>query len=259
MTEELYVESSGRGSPLVMIHGWGTHGGIWESCLPALEQRWRVIRPDLPGHGRSPPVAGGSDLDALTEVLARHCPRQMVLLGWSLGGLIAIRMAHRLPQRIRALVLVATTPRFVTAVDWPCAVGPEVLASFGEGLARDYRRTVRDFLSLQVRGDERAGELLKELKSRVFAHGDPDPQALAGGLRVLGESDLRADLAAMKTRTLLVTGDRDRITPPEATRRMHEALEGSVFFPIEGASHAPFLSHREEFLGAVTDFLEDMR
>ena len=48
MTVDLYVESSGKGAPLVMLHGWGMHGGIWEDCVPSLAAGWRVIRPDLP-------------------------------------------------------------------------------------------------------------------------------------------------------------------------------------------------------------------
>lgn len=254
--DSLYVESTGTGLPLVMLHGWGMHGGIWDDCVPELARRWRVVRPDLPGHGRSRGIPTSADLDTLAESVASHCPRDMILVGWSLGGLIALGIARHLPQRVRRLVLVASTPRFVTGPGWPYGVEPAVLESFGRGLSSDYRRTVRDFLSLQVRGDERAVELLRDLKARVFAHGDPDPRALRNGLELLAQTDLLGSLDSIARPTLVIAGDRDRITPPEAGMRMAEAIPGSSFVCIEGASHAPFLSHRNEFLEALAVFLE---
>ena len=259
MTVDLYVESSGKGAPLVMLHGWGMHGGIWEDCVPSLAAGWKVVRPDLPGHGRSPAVPARADLDSLCEVVASNCPREMVLIGWSLGGLIAIRIARRLPQRIRGLVLVAATPRFVSGPDWPCGVDAPVLESFGRGLATDYRKTVRDFLTLQVRGDDRAVELLRTLRKRVFAHGDPDPRALRLGLDLLAETDARPDLPQIKPATLVISGERDRLTPPEAGRLTAEAIPDARFCAIAGAAHAPFLSHREEFLAELTRFLGQRR
>jgi pimeloyl-[acyl-carrier protein] methyl ester esterase len=181
----------------------------------------------------------------------------MILLGWSLGGLIAIRLARRLPQRIHRLVLVGTTPRFVTGPDWPWAVEPPVLQSFGQNLAGDYRRTVRDFLALQVRGDEHALELLRTLKRRVFAHGEPDPGALRQGLELLAKTDLRADLPHIRLPTLVIAGERDRLTPAEAGARLAEAIAGACFMSIPGAAHAPFLSHRRQFLDGLTQFLDD--
>lgn len=259
MTEELYVEASGTGVPLVMLHGWGMHGGVWDDCIGSLETRCRVFRPDLPGHGRSPALPGQSDIDELSAAVARHCPRKMILLGWSLGGLIAIRLAQRLPQRIRALVLVGTTPRFVTGPDWPWAVELPVLESFGRDLADDYRRTVRDFLALQVRGDEHALELLRTLKSRVFAHGEPNAGALRQGLELLARTDLRKDLSRIRLPTLVIAGERDRLTPPEAGAWAAEAIDGARFLSIRGAAHAPFLSHRRQFLEGLTQFLEQVR
>jgi pimeloyl-[acyl-carrier protein] methyl ester esterase len=256
VTDTLYVQSTGTGHPLVMLHGWGMHGGIWDDCVPDLARSWRVIRPDLPGHGRSCGISGSSDLDTLAESVASHCPREMVLVGWSLGGLVALSITRHLPQRVRRLVLVASTPRFVAGAAWPWGIAPSVLESFGRGLSTDYRRTVRDFLTLQVRGDERAVELLRDLKARVFAHGDPDPRALRQGLDLLAASDLVGCLGKINRPTLVISGERDRITPPEAGMRMAEAIPGSRFLSIGGASHAPFLSHRNEFLKALAAFLQ---
>ena len=252
--DELYIESSGQGPSLVMLHGWGMHGGIWDNCVPELEEHVRISKIDLPGHGRSPRLSGVADMGALVEIIARHCPRRMTLMGWSLGGIIAMEIARRLPGRVDRLLLIATTPRFVTAPDWPCGVDPTVLANFAAGLSEDYRRTIRDFLMLQVQGDDRAPELLRQLKQRVFAHGDPDPKALGQGLDILAGADLRAVLDQVACPALIVSGERDRLTPPEAGRRLAGMLPDAHYVEIKRAAHAPFLSHRREFVSAVAAF-----
>jgi len=255
---ELHVESAGQGSPLVLIHGWGLHGGIWSDLVPRLSQHWRVICPDLPGHGASPRT-GKLDLDRLVEAIAFNAPRRATYLGWSLGGLVAMELARRLPQRVERLVLMATTPRFLNGPGWPCGVAPDVLESFGTGLAADYRKTVRDFLTLQVRGDSHATELLRTLRRRVFAHGEPDPRALAQCLEVLAISDLRPGLAQITQASLVMAGEHDRLCPAEASRRLATALPHAELSVIEGAAHAPFLSHRDAVLARLQAFLDTER
>ena len=255
MSIELHVESAGQGSPLVLIHGWGLHGGIWSELLPRLSQRWRVICPDLPGHGASPRTSR-LDLDRLVEAIAFNAPRRATYLGWSLGGLVAMELARRLPQRVERLVLLSTTPRFLNGPKWPCGVAPDVLETFGTGLAADYRKTVRDFLTLQVRGDSHATELLRTLRRRVFAHGEPDAPALAQCLEILASSDLRPGLAQIPQATLVMVGEHDRLCPAEASRRLATALPRAELSVIAGASHAPFLSHREAVLERLQAFLD---
>lgn len=254
MSVELHVESAGHGPPLVLIHGWGLHGGIWSDLLPELTRRCRVICPDLPGHGASPRIPG-LDLDRLVELVAFNAPRKAAYLGWSLGGIVAMELARRLPQRVERLVLMATTPRFLQGPGWPCGVAPDVLDSFAMGLADDYRKTVRDFLTLQVRGDSHAAELLRSLRHRVFAHGEPDPAALSDCLKVLAGTDLRDRLAEIDHPALVVAGENDRLCPAEASVRMSRMLAGSALQVIGGAAHAPFLSHRREVLDALQNFL----
>lgn len=254
MSMELHVESSGQGPALVLIHGWGLHGGIWSDLLPQLSRRHRVICPDLPGHGASPRTAG-LDLHKLVEAVAYNAPRRATYVGWSLGGLIAIELARRLPQRVERLVLMAATPKFVSSADWPCGVAPDVLESFGTELTADYRKTVRDFLTLQVRGDSHAVELLRTLRRRVFAHGEPDPGALADCLDVLGDTDLRDRLSAIHHPALVLAGEHDRLCPAEASRRLAATLPNAELEVIAGASHAPFLSHRNAVLERLQAFV----
>jgi pimeloyl-[acyl-carrier protein] methyl ester esterase len=252
---KLHVEIRGDGPDLVLLHGWALHGGMWGPWLDELAGNARLHLVDLPGHGESPWPAGLRDLDGLARAVYPAVPRGAALLGWSLGGMIAIAFARRHPRRLRALVLIATTPKFVAGPDWEHGMRPEVFEDFTRGLTENYGATVQNFLTLQSRGDERALETLRMLRTRLAARGEPDPRALAAGLSVLREADLRDDVPRVDLPALLLAGEHDRLTPPEASRAIATALPSARFRLIERSGHAPFLSHPVEVLGEVRGFL----
>ncbi len=239
----------------VMLHGWALHGGIWGPWLDGLALQARLHVVDLPGHGRSEWPAGVHDLEGLARAVSPHVPADAAWLGWSLGGLVALELARQQPGRARALVLVATTPRFLAGPDWEHGLQPEILDTFTQGLAGDYRATVQNFLALQTRGDERAREALRLLRSQLASHGEPDPRALRTGLEILRNTDLRDALPRIAAPALVVAGEHDRLTPASAGRELAAALPAARFELIERSGHAPFLSHPGEMLAVVTGFL----
>ena len=252
----LHVEIRGAGPDLVLLHGWALHGGMWGPWLDGLAKRARLHVVDLPGHGRSAWAAGLRDLAALARAVYPAVPRGAALLGWSLGGMVALELARQHQRHLRALVLVATTPKFLAGPDWEHGLEPAVLDEFSVGLSGDYRRTVQNFLALQTRGDEHALETLRMLRGRLASHGEPDSAALAAGLGILRDADLRDSLPRIALPALVVAGEHDRLTPPEAGRALAACLPAARFRLVERSGHAPFLSHPAEVLGEVTAFLE---
>ncbi len=252
---KLAVNIAGSGPDLVLLHGWGLNSRIWDSAAGPLTATYRVHRIDLPGHGASEWRAGLTALDDWVRAVAPYVPRDAIVVGWSLGGLVALRLAALAAERIARLVVVSTTPRFVTAEDWVPAMTPTVLANFGTRLRDDFRGTVQDFLTLQVRGEERELAALRELRQRLHAGGMPQPAALEAGLEILRTTDLRAALRAIEQPTLIVAGEHDRVTPPGAARFLAEQVPAATLAVIRRAGHAPFISHAEEFLAVLHDFL----
>lgn len=252
----LHVETAGQGPSLVLLHGWGMHSGIWSTLLPELVRQFRVTCVDLPGHGRSPPPAGPFGLESTADAVAAVAPRGAAWLGWSLGGQVALAAALA-GADIRRLVLVATTPRFVAAPDWPWGMAAATLAGFAASLAEDHRKTVRDFLVLQLRGDRHAAARLGELRRTLEQRAEPEPDALRAGLDILATTDLRNLLDTVRQPALVVAGERDRLTPAGAGRRLAAGLPGGRLLALPGAAHVPFLSHPEAFVAAVTEFLMD--
>ena len=249
---KLYTETTGSGPDLFLVHGWGMNAAVWDGLRDALQTHYCVTCVDLPGHGRSAP--GGFDTDSAAQALLDAAPPRATWIAWSLGGQMALNAASRAPERIARLSLVASSPRFVRGPDWPCAIAAEVLEQFMEELRRDVRATLNRFLALQVRGSEAAGATLRDLRGRLFAHGDPDPAALASGLAILRDTDLRAALASLRIPAQFILGERDTLMPAAVAAQIPSNAHAEV---IQGAGHAPFLSHPQAFLEKLLPFLQD--
>lgn len=251
----LFSETSGQGPGLVLLHGWGAHSGVWAGLRERLAEHFSVTCIDLPGHGHSPYQAGVMDsLPALAEAVLAIAPLNASWLGWSLGGLVAQQAALLEPGRIDKLILLDSTPSFVSREGWPCALEPAVFEAFYQDLINDSRATLLRFIALQTRGSKQASEDARLLR-RVLLHPAPVSEALQAGLQLLRQADLRGQLAMIKTPTLLLAGARDTLLPQQALAEMAKLFPNAVFEIIEKAGHAPFLSHHDETLHAINAFL----
>ena len=255
MMKKLHTQSSGSGPDLVLIHGWGLHAGVWDGFVPLLEPYFRVLRVDLPGHGSSDSYAA-TTLDDMAAAVLAAAPANAAWLGWSLGGLVALRAALQAPARVRALLLLASTPCFVRRPDWPCAMLPALLDTFATELQQDYLRTLNRFLALQVRGSDNSGAVLRMLRAQLLAKGEPSPAALQAGLDILRNTDLRDELGALDCPALVVAGERDTLVPVAAARATATLMPTASVEVVAGAGHAPFIARPEAVAGLLQAFLQ---
>jgi pimeloyl-[acyl-carrier protein] methyl ester esterase len=179
------------------------------------------------------------------------------VLGWSLGGIIAQHWAFRSPLKVERLVLVASTPCFTEREDWLFGMPGETLQQFAAELEKNHAATLRRFLALQLRGSEHERELLAALREKLFSRGEPQLAALRGGLHILRDADLREQAPAITQPTLAIAGQRDKLTPPEASHYLAQVMPNARVVEIEGAAHAPFLSHPDIFVAQVRKFLKN--
>jgi len=252
----LFIDVQGKGPDLVMLHGWGLHGGLFGPVIEPLAEHFRLHLVDLPGHGRSPMIEGGYTLERVAETVSDAVPDEANWLGWSLGGRIALTAA-RDGAPIDRLILVGANPCFTQKPDWPHAMPEAELEQFAASLRDNYKVTLQRFLAVQSRGSERAREELRSLRESLFSHGEPDPAALAGGLEILRGADLRPVLADIKQATLVRHGERDTLAPLAAAEYTAAQLPNSQLEVIKGAGHAPFISHPDAFVSAVESFLHE--
>lgn len=253
----LYVTTAGAGPRLVLLHGWGLNSRVWDAILPRLNRRFTTACIDLPGHGASSWPPEFHDIDSLADLIAPHVAKDSLLLGWSLGAMAALVLAERHPDLIKSLVLVASTPKFLRSEDWPYGVEAGALREMAARLTTDLNGTVRDFLALQVHGDEHARDALKSLREKVRTGGEPNSAALSAGLQTLAATDLRSGLASIDVPALVICGERDRLSHPLAGEALAASLPNARFHLMKRAAHAPFLSHEDEFCTALEDFLSE--
>jgi pimeloyl-[acyl-carrier protein] methyl ester esterase len=251
----LNTESLGHGPELAMLHGWGMHAGFLEAFASRLADRHRLTLVELPGHGRSPWDPAWTSFEHWVEASLQAAPPRAIWLGWSLGGLLGLGAALAAPQRVERLLLVASTPRFTRTDDWPAAMPGETLAQFADTLAIDPSATLQRFLALQVRGGESARDLLRELQRRLGERTAAQAPALARGLEILANTDVRRELAMLACPNRWLFGARDTLVPAAVATAVCAACPTAQVVSLTGAGHAPLLSHPAACLASIEEFL----
>lgn len=253
----LFTETAGNGPPLLFIHGWGMHGGFWASTAEQLRPDFTTTLLDLPGHGHSPLPYGNFELPTLVNEISDLIKENTTLIGWSLGGMIAMEIARQFPQHISRLILVASTPQFHTTPDWPHAMATDTLASFAQQLDYHADRTLRRFLALQAHNCSNARQITRTMQTLLRSREMPNLQALQDGLAILRNANLRPSLPLINCPILIIHGDRDAIIPCQVTQAFSQHMVNVQIEIIPSASHIPFLTHPGEFIRAIQGFCRD--
>lgn len=234
---------------VVFLHGWGGDSRCWEPLLEeltALPQTPVCI--DLPGFGRR---AGEDwpDSESLLADLEARLPENCLLVGWSLGGMLAVQLAARSPK-VRALATIAANGCFVSSDGWP-GMAPEVFTQFCGAQRSEPQKNWQRFCSLQARGDSAMRSVLKTLKSW---QPDAMPASWDDALACLGQLDNRASLAQLPIPALHIFGAEDALVPAAAAEQVR-ALGCSVEV-VEEAGHCPHLSNPKMVARLLQELLQ---
>lgn len=246
----LWAESSGSGTPVVLLHGAGMDSRLWDAVAPGPARRHRVVRFDARGLGRSTaPVRPFSDVDDLRRVLDHFGLRRAALVGLSMGGETALDFALAHPDRVAALALVGSS---VSGYDWPEASG--ALAAYDAARReRDAAALARLELSVPASLGRTAsgGELIEAMVSdnahrRVVSEQYMLPPPVP---------DAAARLGAIAVPTLVVHGDRDHPEIGVIARRPAAAVPGARGHLLPDADHYPPLRTPERLTGLLLEHL----
>ena len=258
MVQKIECYEQGCGETLTLIHGWGMSAAVFEPLVECLSAHFRVMRVDLPGYGGSDWIDRADfdeQFDAQVDALSRVLP-ESVLVGWSMGGLYALRLAQRYPQRFHKLILLSCNPCFVQRDDWPCAVPASVFSEFSDALGKDRGATIRRFLGLQMRGSEQARQLTRLISGLLLDAGEPNPAALRFGLDLLLRHDARAELGALEQPVMSILGERDMLVPAALAQQLHRVNSSIRVECLPRSAHAPFLSHPDKVADLISEFIK---
>ena len=248
--------------PVVLLHGWGLNSGVWQPLLELFNQdkesNYQLITIDLPGFGIN------SSVDIQPYSLANVChhieqviTQPAIYLGWSLGGLIATEMTLKYPEKVLALITVASSPYFVEEEhnNWP-GIKESVLDSFHKQLAKDTAKTINGFLKIQAMGSPHIRQDLKLITQLVMAHAMPSQKTLADSLALLSHCDLRQKLSTIKKPFLRLYGQNDSLVPKTVIEKINSLAPNSDQHLFNQASHAPFISQLDDFHQVLFSWLE---
>jgi pimeloyl-ACP methyl ester carboxylesterase len=218
---------------LVLLHGWGADGRIWQRQVMAFEGRTTVLTPTLPAW----------DTDLLADYLQKEPHADRVLVGWSLGGMLLIDTLSQLETSPDTVVLVAAAASFCRRPGYPWGLEPAVVRAMRRGLRNHPRRVLEDFAHSCLGPGEEA------FRAEAAAHFEDTayPENLAPGLDYLLHKDLRDRLPRLRVRIIIVQGDEDRIVPPAQAQFLRERIPGARLELLEGAGHLPFFTQEQAF------------
>jgi pimeloyl-[acyl-carrier protein] methyl ester esterase len=286
----MITRSLGNGPDLALIHGWGLGSAAWAPVVAALAQRCRVHLIDLPGYGmpagrmdkqpaqvqaeeaheqtlsghaprRTPFDAASDDTLSFTrtaEALVASLPENCILCGWSLGGMLALQAALLAAQRVKGLILIGSTPSFTQRADWTHAQPPALLDTFSDAVSRNAAMTLQRFIALLNQGDAQARPLGRAMVQQLLAARLPDTATLLAGLGWLRDVDLRAQIPAITTPTLLIHGEHDPLMPLAAAEWLTEQLPRARREVFAASAHAPFFADPARFATLAGDFCDEI-
>jgi malonyl-CoA O-methyltransferase len=198
--------------PIVLIHGWGCDASVWQSLMPFLNKYADIITLDI--------RYSYKNVDTYCEAIVKHLPAACILCGWSLGGMLAMRLAGLYPLKIKGLITLATNLKFVADKHWPHAMEADVFDEFFEAFALEPKKTLRRFALLQVKDDADSKKQLAYLKR----HSTSD-ETLPTGLNYLSSIDNTKILSTdVVCPTLLFFGEKDTLVPLSAANKITQLV-----------------------------------
>jgi Predicted hydrolases or acyltransferases (alpha/beta hydrolase superfamily) len=252
--QRLRFRVEGAGQPLVLVHGVGGSLEQWDGVAATLGGRYRTLRYDQRGHGQSSKPAGPYSVDDFSDDLAGLAGRVLgegpfALAGQSLGGLVAQSFALKHPERLSALILLATVSGRNAQEQ---AAVEERLRIVAEGIpGAHFQNSVERWFTEAFRAAN--PQVIRDYAARNQTN---DPKAYAAAYAVLAHTDFADRLGEIRVPTLVATGEDDRGSNPRMSRLMHERIAGSELRILPGLRHSLLIEAPGQVAGLIDDFLQ---
>lgn len=226
--------------PLVFLHGWGTDSWVWHRQISHFQHT-------RPIHG---PTIVRWRKETVLELFDDNGLDEAILIGWSLGGMLALETFAKLKHRLAGIVLVGASARFCRGHDHPMGDEAVRLRAMKQRLHHEMASTLKDFFGLFFTSQEK----LARIDFEGFSKPSMCAESCREGLEYLMRKDLRPLLPLVDKPTLIVHGEHDQIAPLGQAEYLHRSIEGSTLLILEGCGHMPFYSRARIFNNTLEDF-----
>ncbi len=237
--------------PIVLLHGWGCDGRIWESLIPFLNAHAELIVLDI--------EYSDKNSDDCCKAIANILPDKNILLGWSLGGMLATRLAAVYPEKAAALIGLASNASFVASNNWPNAMQLETFTGFYDLFVTNAQKALTRFALLQVKGDSDSKQQLGYLKNCLSNN-----KGLRIGLDYLREmNNLNILSSQIACPSLYAFGEHDTLVPVSAAYDLGKKLSSSdskanqSIAVIKDKGHVlPYVDASSHLITVLNEFFE---
>jgi 3-oxoadipate enol-lactonase len=244
--------TAGAGRPIVFIHGLGWDHTLWGRQIERLRGRYRVIAADTRGHGETDKPEGPYTIEQFVadwaSLLDKLAVSSALIVGFSLGGMIAQRLALLRPDLVGSLVLVSTTCRVP-------AVGREQMNERLAAMKASGARAAAEVAAKSVFSAAWRSEHPGQLDDFIAWRAGQDQAALREVMRAVANFDTAAELCNIKVQTLVVTALGDKLMPPQAQASLAQLVAGAQQVHIHDAGHMVSIEKAHQFDAALDDFL----
>ncbi len=235
---------------MVLIHGWGMSSRVWQAWLPTLREHCHIIQVDLPGYGLSDNGHYPQSDQLIADLLAQ-LPEKAIYFGYSLGGMLATSIAHRFPERVLALVTLASNIQFVANSDWPDAMDQQVYNDFYSLVEKNAVLALKRFAALQAHGATSEKTLVKWIRENNEKISE---EVLTDSLNLLSSLNSPIHKEAIIVPALYLFADNDALVPVTAAKRLQSTLGDQVSI-IEQSCHSMFLDKPDHCWKVIKPFI----
>ncbi len=243
--DDTYGVNTSATQSCVLISGWSMNSDIFDWLMPGLAQYFQVYLADYKQLSEKIEDA----VDKLAEQF--HFSQPALIIGWSLGGNIALELAARHPDKVAGLCLLACSPSFIARDGWPHGMPEETFLQFQQGLLDNTDKTLRRFDLLQIKGDQQQNPLNKALQDYRKQQTAWTQADLQRGLQWLRDLDQRHLISQLRQRQLWCFGDNDRLVSATTANAVQVLKPQAAITLIEHSGHLPFLNKPDQIFTAL--------
>src|SRR5690554_2969002 len=243
--DDTYGVNTSAQQSCVLISGWSMNSDIFDWLMPGLAQYFQVYLAD---HEQ----LSGTIEDAVDQLAEQlNFAQPALIIGWSLGGNIALELAARHPNKVAGLCLLACTPSFIQRDNWPHGMPTDTFSKFQQGIKESPSKTLRRFDLLQIQGDQQQSKLNKALQDYRKQQSPWSQADLERGLAWLEAIDQREQIKALAQRQLWCFGEADALVNIHTADAIQALNPASSVLNIEQSGHLPFLNKPDQIFTAL--------